>query len=196
MWYDLQRLQPPLLFHLKTQMSNSSSDIIGHEVQGEQSEEVFLPMWPSGLVRLFCHLCPILIHLPCPQKMSYCFHNTHPGTPIHHRKVKQVIKEWEKKYTNINFNYVDSQDATIRITFHQCDPLRSLTGHDIMKAKPSDPTMNLGQINGTSEDLSNYDKNCILCGFSDSLGLEHEHDETPKPAICFGLYPRDDGAAT
>lgn len=182
-------------------MSNSSSDIVTCGVQGEQSEEftgqnakeVFLSTWPSGLVRPFC-LCPILVHLSCPQKMSYCFHNTHPGTPIQHRKVKQVIKEWEKKYTNINFNYVDSQDATIRITFHQCNPLRSLTGHEIMKVKPSDPTMNLGQINGTSEDLSNSDKNSILCGFSDSLGLEHEHDETFKPAICFGLYPRDNGA--
>ena len=175
-------------------MYSNSSDILCREAQGERKEvftdqkypyakEVFLPMWPNGQVRPFS-LHTVLIRLLCPQKMTYCFHSAHPGTPLQQRKVKQVIEEWEKQYTNVHFDLVD-QDATIRITFDSCDRSWSLTGCDIVKSPPSDPTMNLGGINNTTDIIT---KDIIEHYFCSCLGLEGRCDQSPVP--CIGLDPR------
>ena len=107
-------------------MYSNSSDIVCREAQGEQKEqftdkknqhakEVFPSSWPNGQVSPF-YPHTVLIHLLCPQKMTFCFHNSHPGTPLQQRKAKQVIEQWEKQYTNIHFDHID-HDATIRIAF-------------------------------------------------------------------------------
>ena len=118
--------------------------------------------------------------------MTYGFHNMHPGTPLQQRKVKQVIEEWEKQYTNVHFDRVD-QDATIRITFDESDRPWSLTGCDIEKSPPSDPTMNLGGINNNTEYISKMNEVTIVKYFCYCLGLEDPNDGL---AICFGLDPR------
>ena len=174
-------------------MYSNSFDMLCREAQGERKElftdpyakEVSLPMWPNGQVRPFC-LHTIHIHLPYPQKMTYCFHSAHPGTPLQQRKVKQVIEEWEKQYTNVHFDLVD-QDATIRITFDSCDRSWSLTGCNFVKSPPSDPTMNLGGINSTTV-ISKREEFNIEHYFGYCLGLEGPWDQFSTP--CIGLDPR------
>ena len=174
-------------------MYSNSSDIVCREAQGERKEgfadqkyphakEVFLPMWPNGQVRPFC-LHTGLIYSPCPQKMTYCFHSMQPGTPLQQSHVKQVIEKWEKRYTNVHFDHVD-QDATIRITFNSSDNSWSLTGFDIEKSSPSDPTMNLGGINDTIH-ISKMNEIAIQRNFCFCLGLE---DPGRGLAICVGLH--------
>ncbi|KAI0267595.1 hypothetical protein BGY98DRAFT_1190947 [Russula aff. rugulosa BPL654] len=116
-------------------------------------------MWPNG------------------QILTYCFLDPYPGTPHQQRKVKLVIKEWEK-YANVRFEYVDSQDAIIRITLDSHDGSWSFIGRDITTVKPLHPTMNLAWIDDT-EDICEIDKGIILHEFGHALGLRHEH-QSPK----------------
>ena len=123
--------------------------------------------------------------------MTYCFHKTHPGTPLQQRKVKQVIEEWEKQYTNIHFDHVD-QDATIRISFDSSSGSWTLTGCDIMKSTPSGQTMNLSTISNTTEDAREMDKWNIVHQLHCCLGLEKEYgpQKGGHPGVCIGLDPR------
>jgi len=92
--------------------------------------------------------------------------------------VKLVIKEWEK-YANVSFDYIDAQDAIIRITFNSDDGSWSLLGRNIGTAKPPDPTMNLGWIDDT-EDISKVDRGVILHEFGHALGLGHEYQSPSR----------------
>ena len=80
-------------------------------------------------------------------------------------------------------DYVDSQDATIRITINPRGQSWTSIGRQILKVKPPDPTMNL-DIDDT-EDISEKDKTTILREFGYTLGLVHED----QPPIQIGCNP-------
>jgi hypothetical protein len=104
-----------------------------------------------------------------------------PGTAAQQEKVKGVIKEWEK-YANIKFEWVASQDATIRIILDRNRGSWSLIGCNIEKCEPPNPTMNLGWIDDT-EVVSEIDRGVILHEFGHTLGLIHEHQSPMRGGI-------------
>jgi hypothetical protein len=106
--------------------------------------------------------------------------------------VKHVIKEWEK-HANIRFNFISSQNATIRITFDTNGGSWSYVGQDILSAKPLHPTMNLSWIDD-SEDISKTDKGVILHEFGHTLGLGHEQNVESIMMYVLYIYNNVDNA--
>jgi Astacin (Peptidase family M12A) len=101
----------------------------------------------------------------------------YPGTRSQQIKVKRCVKEWEK-YANITFEHADSPDAIIRIMFDSGSGSWSHIGRNIEHIPLDQPTMNLGWI-GDSEDDSEIDRGVILHEFGHTLGLLHEHQQSP-----------------
>jgi hypothetical protein len=91
---------------------------------------------------------------------------------------------------NIMFNCVDSQDATIRITFDSSNESWSITGCHFIQ--PPCPTMILSGINDT-EDISDTEKCVILDEFSHTLGLGHvQRSPSPEGVLTpEGMYNKN-----
>ena len=80
---------------------------------------------------------------------------------------------------NVHFEYVDSQDVTVRITFDPRGSSWSLVGRDILQAHPLSATMNLSCVEDT-DDISDFEKGIVLHEFGHTLGLGREHQSPTR----------------
>jgi len=92
------------------------------------------------------------------------------GDPIIHKKVQAYAKEWSK-YCNIKFDFNNSPEAEIRITFKEPGYF-SYIGTDSLLVHKDQPTMGLPLSLNTAE--SEFSR-AVLHEFGHCIGLMHEH---------------------
>lgn len=85
--------------------------------------------------------------------------------------VKKTCVEWSL-YANLKFEFVESGQSDIRITFDEGDGAWSYVGTDCSDIPQNQPTLNLGWV----------DKGVVLHEFGHALGCIHEH-QNPNEAI-------------
>lgn len=93
------------------------------------------------------------------------------GDAATHKQVKAIASEWTK-YANLQFKFVASGHAEIRISFDKNDGAWSYLGTDALVIPQNIQTMNLGFVN----------KQTVLNQFGHALGLINEH-QNPKANI-------------
>ncbi len=86
------------------------------------------------------------------------------GTQGQQEQVKKFASAWSK-HANIRFDFNNSKDAEIRITFKENDGAWSYIGTDSRAIPFDSPTMNLGWL----------DNAVVLHEFGHALGMIHEH---------------------
>ena len=95
-------------------------------------------------------------------------------------KVAAVAKEWTgRDMANLEFDFVDSDDADIRIAFMPGRGSWSYIGTDCQNY-PEGPTMNFGWLTADSSD--DEIRRVVLHEFGHAIGLIHEH-QNPKQGI-------------
>ncbi|KAH7153618.1 hypothetical protein EDB81DRAFT_932277 [Dactylonectria macrodidyma] len=95
------------------------------------------------------------------------------GSEIIKSKIRLYANLWTE-YANINFDFVDSGDAEIRINIDSSNASNSLIGtNNLIRKDQSVPTMNFGWLKDTSTDPEFC--SVILHEFGHALGLVHEH---------------------
>ena len=94
------------------------------------------------------------------------------GTEWQHEKVEQFAPIWSQ-YANVKFNFVNTSNAEVRVSFDPKKGSYSFIGLDAKNRQPSEETMNLGWIDQDKSDATL--KGVILHEFGHSLGLLHEH---------------------
>jgi hypothetical protein len=88
---------------------------------------------------------------------------------------KALVKEqarWWTRHANLTFAFTDAPDAEIRITFDPSDGAWSWIGTDCRRIAQSEPTMNLGFLDGGT----------AAHEFGHAIGLGHEH-QNPQGGI-------------
>ncbi len=93
------------------------------------------------------------------------------GTKKQKELVKKFAVEWSE-YANIKFDFNDSRDAVIRITFDPDLGSWSYIGTDNEEIPAHEQTLNLGWV----------DQGVVLHEFGHALGLIHEH-QNPRGGI-------------
>jgi hypothetical protein len=94
-------------------------------------------------------------------------------------KVAAVAKEWTGRgMANLEFDFVDSDDADIRIAFMQGRGSWSYIGTDCQNY-PDGPTMNFGWLTVDSSD--DVIRRVVLHEFGHAIGLIHEHQNPKHP---------------
>jgi hypothetical protein len=93
------------------------------------------------------------------------------GTPAKHDKVKTQARWWSA-HANLKFIFDNSPQADIRISFDSSDGAWSYIGTDAKSIPLSQPTMNLGFLDGGTAGHE----------FGHAIGLAHEHS-SPKGGI-------------
>jgi hypothetical protein len=85
----------------------------------------------------------------------------------------QCAKEWET-YANIKFNFVENEDADVRISLHQDNTSWSKLGNECLSVTDQNiPTMNFGWFNKFTDHTEI--KRTTLHEFGHVLGCIHEH---------------------
>lgn len=90
-----------------------------------------------------------------------------------HKKVQEVAVEWTQ-YANLNFEFVTSDDAQIRIGFEKNMGSWSYVGTQSLAISKNAPTMNLGWLT-PGDTVTPKDRQLILSEFGHALGLINEH---------------------
>ncbi|QPJ60732.1 MAG: hypothetical protein G3M70_02040 [Candidatus Nitronauta litoralis] len=90
-----------------------------------------------------------------------------------HKKVQEIAVEWTK-YANLNFEFVQSDDAQIRIGFKKNMGSWSYVGTQSLAVSKDSPTMNLGWLTPGAT-ITPKDRQLILSEFGHALGLINEH---------------------
>jgi len=101
------------------------------------------------------------------------------GTPKMKKKVQAISQQWEK-YSDINFKFVSTGKAEIRISFYADAGSWSAVGRDALNGAYfplHQPTMNYGWLRDDTEDDEYY--RVVLHEFGHALGCIHEHQQ-PK----------------
>jgi hypothetical protein len=94
-------------------------------------------------------------------------------------KVAAVAKEWTgRDMANLEFDFVDSDDADIRIAFMPGRGSWSYIGTDCQNY-PEGPTMNFGWLTADSSD--DEIRRVVLHEFGHAIGLIHEHQNPKHP---------------
>ena len=107
--------------------------------------------------------------------ITVCFLN---GSLYLQRKVMEIASEW-MRYANIKFQFVEGQEAEIRINFtYQGGPSYSQLGTNNLLVPPHQETMALGIADNSPEDLI---RGTILHEFGHVLGCVHEHMQPNFP---------------
>ena len=93
------------------------------------------------------------------------------GSSFVRNKVQQYAIRWER-YANINFDFVSSGDAEIRITFNTGGSWSKL-GTDALHYEQDEATMNFGWFNENTSEASF--RRTTIHEFGHALGIKHEH---------------------
>jgi serralysin len=102
------------------------------------------------------------------------------GDPALQSKVAAVAKEWTgPDMANMVFDFVDSDDADIRIAFAQGGGSWSYIGTDCQSIDPPAPTMNYGWL--TADSTDDEIRRVVLHEFGHAIGLIHEHQNPNHP---------------
>lgn len=103
------------------------------------------------------------------------------GSPQLRQRVRDVAEEWTTPDTaNLEFAFVDSGSADIRIAFVSGDGSWSHIGTVARQIPQGEPTMNYGWLtDASSEDTL---RRVVLHEFGHAVGLIHEH-QNPQHAI-------------
>jgi len=103
------------------------------------------------------------------------------GTPYLHRKVEEFAREWEQ-YANVQFDFVSSGFAEIRIAFDTTDGSWSYIGLGALSRPQNEATMNFGWFDENTSDREF--SRTVIHEFGHALGLVHEHQH-PKNGIAW-----------
>jgi hypothetical protein len=111
-------------------------------------------------------------------------------------RVIRHAKEW-MEYANIELNFKPGKKPTdVRITFDKNDGSWSYVGTEILSIAQKDPTMNLGWLTPSTDDLE-Y-RRVVLHEFGHTLACIHEHERPDagipwnKPKV-YEYYKEADG---
>ncbi len=101
------------------------------------------------------------------------------GAATLRNRVKKVALEWTK-VANLNFDFVDSGQADIRIAFVSGNGSWSYIGTVCQSIPEPEPTMNYGWLAADSDEAEL--RRVVLHEFGHAIGLIHEH-QNPKGGI-------------
>jgi Astacin (Peptidase family M12A) len=93
------------------------------------------------------------------------------GNPVVQEKVISYAKEWTK-YANIKFEFVQANNADIRVSFKEKGSWSHI-GRDALAVPKNKPTVNFGWLTPTTED-DEYSR-VVIHEFGHALGCVHEH---------------------
>ncbi|KAF4452084.1 metalloprotease protein [Fusarium austroafricanum] len=95
------------------------------------------------------------------------------------RKIQEYAVKWNE-FSGVTFEFVDSDDAEIRVNCDDSDRSWSYVGTDCLSVAKDRPTMNFGWLNDSTQD-SEYSR-VVIHEFGHALGCGHEH-QSPAGGI-------------
>jgi hypothetical protein len=101
------------------------------------------------------------------------------GSERFRRKVRDHARKW-CDYANIQFEFVDSADAEVRVNFDSSNNSWSFVGTENLTRPANEPTMNFGWFKENTSDTEF--SRTIIHEFGHALGCIHEH-QSPAASI-------------